>query len=167
MERHRLNIWTNTSLNENAQKSLPGTAGGTPLRTGRRWELLPMPYRSPIHGGIDESEFVGLIRLRYILSINIFLGLSTEKMAERPRQPKRARRGGRLQRIDQILRRGRDRLHGGVEGGPVGLRGFVEAADLAHILQRSRVDFIRAGGRLEMVEGLDVAAHGRLLLRKC
>jgi hypothetical protein len=65
------------------------------------------------------------------------------------------------------LRRGRDGLHGGIEGGLVGLRGFVEAADLAHVLQRSRADFIRAGGRLEMVEGLDVAAHGRLLLRKC
>ena len=83
MERHRLNVCTNTSLNINAQRSLPGAAGWTPLRTGRRWELLPMPYRSLIRERISESEFIELFYLRCINSIDIFLALSIEMMNER------------------------------------------------------------------------------------
>src|SRR5262249_44271330 len=70
-----------------------------------------------------------------------------------------AGRSRRNQRIDQLARRPGDRLDGVVEGLFVGLGRPVEAAQLAHELQRRGVDLLVRRRRLEIVEVPDIAAH--------
>jgi hypothetical protein len=65
--------------------------------------------------------------------------------------------------VDQRPRRGRDLLDRTIEGRLVGLRRHVEAAQLAHELQRRVADLELGGRRLEVEKRLDVAAHGRFL----
>src|SRR5690242_6015655 len=43
----------------------------------------------------------------------------------------------------------------------VGPRGFVEAADLAHVLQGGGSDLLLGGGRIEVEEDSDVSTHAR------
>ena len=50
-------------------------------------------------------------------------------------------------------------IDGVLEGRLVGLRWLGGAGDLAHVLQGSGVHLVRGGGRLEVVEGVNVAAH--------
>src|SRR4029450_1630960 len=45
----------------------------------------------------------------------------------------------------------------------VGLRGLVEAADLADVLERRVAHFLVGGGRLEVEERVDVSAHAAIL----
>src|SRR3954470_19631639 len=52
-----------------------------------------------------------------------------------------------------------DLLNGAVERLLVGGRRLREAADLAHVLQCGGADLVVGGGRLEVVERSDVAAH--------
>lgn len=47
-----------------------------------------------------------------------------------------------------------------IEGGLIGLRGGIEAADLADELQRRRTDLLIRGRRVEIEEGFDIPAHG-------
>ena len=75
------------------------------------------------------------------------------------------RRGVRDQRVEQPLRRGCDLLDCAREGFLVRLRRLREAADLAHVLERGRLDLVPRRRRLEVVERVDVSAHGRLLRR--
>src|SRR3712207_1676259 len=56
------------------------------------------------------------------------------------------------------------RVQGGITGGFVGSGWLVEAADLAHILQRCRADFFVVHGWLESEQGLDVSTHMLLSL---
>ena len=56
-------------------------------------------------------------------------------------------------------RGGGDLLDGAVERLGVGLRRLRVAADLADVLKRGRLDLLVGGGRLEVVERADVAAH--------
>src|SRR5262245_25388938 len=56
-------------------------------------------------------------------------------------------RGGRGQRVDQPLRGHGDVMDGVVERVLVDQRGLRAAADLAHVLQRSRVDLVGGGRR--------------------
>src|SRR5574337_2012949 len=72
----------------------------------------------------------------------------------------RARRRMRHEAADQRARRGGDVLHRALEGLAVGLRRHVEAAQLAHELQRRVTDLELRGWRLEVEQGSDVAAHG-------
>src|SRR5579863_124292 len=72
--------------------------------------------------------------------------------------------GGGFERVQQAGGRGGNFLYRGEKGGLVGLRRLVEAADLAHELQRSGVDFLVGDRRIEVEENFDVAAHGMNLL---
>src|SRR5580765_8373561 len=76
-----------------------------------------------------------------------------------------ARVGCRDQRIDQAARDGSDILDGAIEHSLVCLRRRVEAAELAHELQRGIVHFGVGRGRIEVEQGFDVAAHGHRLTR--
>jgi hypothetical protein len=65
---------------------------------------------------------------------------------------------------EQLVRRLRHRLDGAVEGGLVRLGRPIEAAQLAHELQRRGADLLIGGGRLEIMQGPDIAAHGASLI---
>ena len=54
----------------------------------------------------------------------------------------------------------RDILDRAVEGNLVRLRGPREAAELADELEGRRPDLILRGGRFEVMQGFDTAAHG-------
>jgi uncharacterized protein YuzE len=71
----------------------------------------------------------------------------------------------RLKRFEQGARGGGDVGDGAVEGGGVGLRGPVEAGELAHELQGRGAHFFVGRRRVEVEQGLDVAAHGRSRVR--
>lgn len=75
------------------------------------------------------------------------------------------RRSGRDEILEQVLRQVRDLVDGAVERRLVRLRRLGHAADLAHVLQRRRVDLVRARGRIEVVENANIPAHGARLLR--
>jgi hypothetical protein len=64
-----------------------------------------------------------------------------------------------------VLRGVRDRGDGLLERLAVGLRRRRRAADLAHVLQRGGVHLAARGGRLEVVQGADVAAHTATVTR--
>ena len=84
------------------------------------------------------------------------------------RPPPRGRAAGRgLQRREQLVRGRGDLLHGAIERGLVGLGRPVEAAKLAHELQRGGADLLLGRGRLEVEQRLDVAAHGSLVVYVC
>src|SRR6187401_1434023 len=70
-----------------------------------------------------------------------------------------ARRRRRRQRVDQLTRRFGHGIDGAVEGLLVGLRRAVEAAQLAHELQRRGTNLLVRRRRLEVVEVANVAAH--------
>src|SRR6185436_5515597 len=70
-----------------------------------------------------------------------------------------ARRRRRDQLVDQLTRRFGHGVDGAVEGLLVGLRRAVEAAELAHELQRRGANLLVGRRRLEVVEVADVAAH--------
>src|SRR5579884_1336118 len=68
-------------------------------------------------------------------------------------------RSVRLEAREQTLGGGchlGDRIGEGLLVDPRGLR---EAADLAHVLERGRLDLLTGGRRLAVVEGSDVPAH--------
>src|SRR5438309_9599741 len=65
-----------------------------------------------------------------------------------------------VQRAEQHPARGGHVAHGTVERGLVGLGGGVEAADLAHELQRGVVQLLVAGRMIGMTQPFDVSAHG-------
>src|SRR5262245_284880 len=87
-----------------------------------------------------------------------------------------SRAGARLRRLDIAIprRRGGDQgveqllghfghpVDGAVENRLVGLGGARRSAQLADELQRRGADLLFGGRRLEVVQGLDVAAHGVL-----
>src|SRR6478609_10631281 len=75
------------------------------------------------------------------------------------------RRRARRQVLEQVRRRVGDRLDGLVEGVLVGLARLRAATDLAHVLERRGVHLLRRGGRLEVVELSDVAAHASTVCR--
>jgi hypothetical protein len=56
-----------------------------------------------------------------------------------------------------------DLIDGDLKGGLVGFGGLPETAHLAHELQRSLMDLSLAGGRVKVVEGLDIPAHSQIL----
>jgi len=70
-----------------------------------------------------------------------------------------ARGGERRQAFDQLARGFGDRVDGVLEDFGVGLRRALKAADLAHVLQRGRLDLGLGRGGLEVVKGSDVATH--------
>jgi len=70
------------------------------------------------------------------------------------------RRG--LQGMEQARGGAGDLFNGGVESGFVSFRGMVEAGDFADELEGSGADFLRGDRWIEVKEGPDVAAHGRL-----
>src|SRR5262249_53376898 len=70
------------------------------------------------------------------------------------------RRGVGFERNEKFAGRRHDLFHRMVEGRLVLLRGVIEAAELAHELQRRGMDLVRRRRRLEMEQGLDIAAHG-------
>src|SRR5262249_8460835 len=74
-----------------------------------------------------------------------------------------ARRRRRHQLREQVLGGMGDRVDGALERSLVRLGGLGRAADLPDVLERGGVDLLLGDGRLEVVEGLDVPAHGRLL----
>src|SRR5215208_7800503 len=61
---------------------------------------------------------------------------------------------------EQALRYVRHGVDGAGERGLVRLRRLREAADLAHVLDGRRAHLLVGGGRFEVVEHVDVAAHG-------
>ena len=63
------------------------------------------------------------------------------------------------ERVEELMRGVRHLVHCPVEGGLVGFCRPREAAELADELQRGRTDLFVRGGRLEVVQSLDVAAH--------
>ena len=69
-------------------------------------------------------------------------------------------RRGRHQVVDEVPGDVRDLADRLVEHGLVGRRRLGRAGDLAHELQGRRVDLVVGRGRLEVVEGADVPAHG-------
>src|SRR5690242_11174336 len=73
------------------------------------------------------------------------------------------RRGSRHELLEQVLGHVGDLVDGTVEGVLVRARRLGRPADLAHVLQRGVVDLLRRGGRLEVVERADVAAHASSL----
>src|SRR6266568_4564915 len=77
-----------------------------------------------------------------------------------------ARRSRRDQVPHQAPGGRRDLLHRPVEGRRVGLRGRVEAAQLAHELERGRADLLVRRGRIEVEQGADASAHGPIVWRK-
>src|SRR5258708_36689159 len=70
-----------------------------------------------------------------------------------------ARRRLRMQRRQQPPRGVGNFDDRALERRLVGLRRLVEAGQLAHELQRRGLDFLLGRGRLEIEQGLDVAAH--------
>ncbi len=66
---------------------------------------------------------------------------------------------GRLELTEQLGRDLGDAGDGALEGLLVGARGLVEAADLAHVLERGGLDLLVGCSRLEVVESPDVSAH--------
>src|SRR5207245_1821429 len=64
-----------------------------------------------------------------------------------------------VQRAEQHPARGGHVTHGTVERGLVGLGGPVEAADLAHELQRGVVQLLVAGRMIGVSQAFDVSAH--------
>src|SRR3982074_2108139 len=74
-----------------------------------------------------------------------------------------ARRRSGHELVEQLARDARDTVHGTLESRRVCLRGLGEAADLAHVLKRSRADLVIARGWLEVVKGTDVSAHTAIL----
>ena len=51
------------------------------------------------------------------------------------------------------------RVENAAKGGLIDLRGCVEAAQLAHELERGRADLVIGRRRIEIEQGLDAAAH--------
>src|SRR5438067_13738619 len=72
------------------------------------------------------------------------------------------RRGGH-ELAEQPPRRCRDLVDRAGERLLVRLRGLREAADLADVLERGRVDLLLRRGRLEVEEHMDVPAHVAIL----
>ncbi len=70
------------------------------------------------------------------------------------------RRGHRDQVLQEVTRDVGDLVHGAVEGLLIGLRGLRRARDLADVLQGRGVDLVVRRRRLEVVERVDVPAHG-------
>src|SRR5271165_806030 len=73
------------------------------------------------------------------------------------------RRSGAAQRMDELPRGLRDLVDRALEGLCIGLRGPGEPADLPHELERGGADFVVGGGRLEVEQRADIAAHDRSL----
>ena len=65
-----------------------------------------------------------------------------------------------VQRTEQHPARGGHVTYGTVERGLVGLGGRVEAADLAHELQRGVVQLVVGGRMIGVAQAFDVSAHG-------
>ncbi len=61
--------------------------------------------------------------------------------------------------VEEVLRDVRDLVHGAVEGLVVGLGRLGRTRDLADVLQGGGVHLFGRRGRLEVVEGVDAAAH--------
>src|SRR5580704_767656 len=74
-----------------------------------------------------------------------------------------ARRSVAYQRIQQRVRRAGHFLHGALECGLVGLGRPRETAQLADELKGGRADLLVGRRGLEVVQGLDAAAHTELL----
>jgi hypothetical protein len=70
-----------------------------------------------------------------------------------------AGRGIADKRVEQLVRRSRDVVHGAVEGGFVGFRWPREAAQLANELHCGGADLVVGRRRLEVVQGFDASAH--------
>src|SRR3954454_10640282 len=66
----------------------------------------------------------------------------------------------RMQRKDELARRGRNLVDRAIERRGVGLRRSREAGELAHELQRGGSYFVFRCWRLEIKQRLDIAAHG-------
>jgi len=71
--------------------------------------------------------------------------------------------GGRRKRIDQAPRSRGNIVDGGFEDRGVRLRRFREAGNLPHELKRRRAHLFVRGGRLEVEQRVDVAAHSIIL----
>ena len=67
--------------------------------------------------------------------------------------------------FEQAARHDRNGVDCGFEGGLVGLRGLVHAADFADVLKGRGADLVLTGRRLEVVERANVAAHELTPLR--
>ena len=72
------------------------------------------------------------------------------------------RRGGH-ELAEELRRGGRDRIDSALERLRVGLRRLREAADLADVLERCVVHLFLGRRRLEVVQSVDVSAHGEEL----
>src|SRR6266481_4062530 len=70
------------------------------------------------------------------------------------------------ERLEEIARRGGYLLYGTVESGLICLGGPGKAAQLPDKLQGRRVDLLLRGGRLEVVQRLDVTTHDNPLQLK-
>src|SRR5205085_4275030 len=68
-------------------------------------------------------------------------------------------RRARLEGVQQLARCRCHGVDGVLERLRVRPRRLVEAADLAHVLERRAAHLVLGGGRLEVVEGPDVSAH--------
>ncbi len=71
----------------------------------------------------------------------------------------RARGGAGLEGGQESFSGGGDLLHGGLKGGLIHPGGMVEARDLADVLEGGVMDISLRGGRLEVEEGFNIAAH--------
>src|SRR5579864_6297760 len=76
-----------------------------------------------------------------------------------------ARRGVGHERREQVVRRVRDLVDRAREGLLVRLRRLREPADLPHVLLGRGAHFVLGRGRFEVVERMDVPAHGLILGR--
>src|SRR5208337_367745 len=76
------------------------------------------------------------------------------------------RRRVRVERLEKTSRDAGDFIDRGEERGFVRLRRLVETGDFSHELKRSRSHLFVGNGRIEVEEGFDVPAHGRMTSRR-
>lgn len=65
----------------------------------------------------------------------------------------------RRESVEQLVGRGRDGGDSALEGRSCCVRGFLDAAHLAHVLPRRGLDLLVSGNRLQAAKGRDVPAH--------
>lgn len=70
------------------------------------------------------------------------------------------------QRVDELPCDRRQLFDRRVEGGLVCGRGLSGAADFAYVLQRGVVNLVVGGGRIEVEERSDIAAHAWMVIQR-